>query len=70
MSFNTSTSQTSLLPISTFNHMVIMELKRDNYLLWATQLFPFLRSQRLMGNIDGSIVQPSATVIIHDVETP
>lgn len=47
-----------------------MELKRDNYLLWATQLFPFLRSQWLMGNIDGSIVQPSATVIIHDVETP
>lgn len=32
----------------------------DNFLLWKTQVFPVLRSQRLLGFIDGSLLKPSS----------
>uniref|UniRef100_A0A2N9J542 Reverse transcriptase Ty1/copia-type domain-containing protein n=1 Tax=Fagus sylvatica TaxID=28930 RepID=A0A2N9J542_FAGSY len=40
-------------------HLVItIKLNRDNYLLWKTQLIPYLRGQHLLGYVDGTTPLP------------
>jgi uncharacterized membrane protein YgcG len=46
------------------NHMVHIKLTQENYLLWQTQMLPYLRSQSLLGYVDGSIPQPSQTIVL------
>ena len=60
---NTSAStQVGLLSTPGFNHMITVKLTGENYLLWTAQLFPYLRSQRLTGYIDGTNVHPASTI--------
>ncbi|WVZ62530.1 hypothetical protein U9M48_012269 [Paspalum notatum var. saurae] len=42
--------------------MVTVKLTGENFLLWTMQLFPYLRSQKLMGYIDGTRERPSPTI--------
>lgn len=46
----------NLLPTSSFVHLINLKLTRDNYFLWKAQFFPYLRSQQLMGYVEGSIL--------------
>jgi hypothetical protein len=45
-----------------FSHMVSVKLNHENYLLWSAQVLPYLRSQGLIGYIDGSALAPSQTI--------
>lgn len=47
---------------ASFSHMINVKLTQENYLLLKTQILPYLRSQGLLGYIDGSIPQPSQTI--------
>ncbi|WVZ49109.1 hypothetical protein U9M48_000490 [Paspalum notatum var. saurae] len=50
------------MPTPAFSHMVSVKLNQENYLLWAAQVLPYLRSQGLSGHIDGSLPAPSQTI--------
>lgn len=47
---------------SSFGHFVTIKLTRDNYLLWLTQIKPYLRSQHLLGLVDGTLPVPEKTI--------
>ncbi|KAJ0959795.1 hypothetical protein J5N97_000505 [Dioscorea zingiberensis] len=55
-------SSSGILPTPAFNHLINVKLSRENYLLWKAQLLPYLRSQRLLGYVDGSQERPVATI--------
>lgn len=59
---SSSTTNAALLPTPAFNHMINVKLSRENYLLWRAQLLPYLRSQHLLGYVDGTIARPAPTV--------
>ncbi|KAF6157887.1 hypothetical protein GIB67_015203 [Kingdonia uniflora] len=42
--------------------MVSVKLSSANFLLWQSQILPFLESQELLGYIDGAITNPSLTI--------
>lgn len=48
--------------LSSAHHFVSIKLTSRNYLLWRTQLVPFLRGQNLLGFVDGSLPCPLATL--------
>ena len=45
-----------------FSIPVSEKLSRDNYLVWRAQVLPAIRGARLVGILDGSILQPSSTI--------
>jgi hypothetical protein len=45
-----------------FSHLLTLKLIAENYLLWRTQVLPYLRSHYLEGFVDGSHLCPPATV--------
>jgi hypothetical protein len=53
-----ASTSVGLLPSSTqpfqFGHLITMKLTQENYLLWRAQVLPLLRSNSLMGYVDGS----------------
>ncbi|KAJ0962599.1 hypothetical protein J5N97_027721 [Dioscorea zingiberensis] len=59
---NSDTSSAGLLPTPSFNHLINVKLTRENYLLWKVQFMPYLRSQQLLGYVDGSTACPAKTV--------
>jgi hypothetical protein len=65
MAFSPSNSVT---PIN-IHSLVIVKLTKDNYLLWKTQIVPYLRGQRLFGFVDGTISSPSPTIINPEAAT-
>ncbi|KAF5459493.1 hypothetical protein F2P56_023434, partial [Juglans regia] len=54
----TSLSNTPITPPS-IQSLVTIKLSSENYLLWRTQITPYLRGQRLFGYVDGSHHQPT-----------
>ncbi|GAV77188.1 UBN2_3 domain-containing protein, partial [Cephalotus follicularis] len=55
-------------PSSSLNHahhFLSLKLTTKNYLLWKTQLVPFLCVQKLLGFVDGSNRCPPLTVSVH-----
>uniref|UniRef100_A0A2N9FQA8 Retrotransposon Copia-like N-terminal domain-containing protein n=1 Tax=Fagus sylvatica TaxID=28930 RepID=A0A2N9FQA8_FAGSY len=50
-----NTSTHFLTPIQ---HLIIIKLNRDNYLLWKAQIVPYLKGQHLFSFIDGSLPAP------------
>ncbi|KAA8519343.1 hypothetical protein F0562_013599 [Nyssa sinensis] len=42
--------------------LVTVKLTKDNYLLWKTQVVPYLRGQRIFGFVDGSNPPPPITI--------
>jgi hypothetical protein len=48
----------TLLPFNTLIHMVTIKLSSSNYLLWKSQLLPLLKSQELIGHVDGTLEPP------------
>jgi hypothetical protein len=44
------------LPFTTLIHMITVKLSSANFLIWHSQILPFIESQDLVGHIDGSIV--------------
>jgi hypothetical protein len=54
-----STMSSTFVPI---HHAVTIRLNKTNYILWRAQLLPYLRSTKLIGFIDGSIVEPPKLV--------
>ncbi|KAJ0971876.1 hypothetical protein J5N97_019835 [Dioscorea zingiberensis] len=57
-----SSSSAGLLPTPSFHHLINVKLTRDNYLLWKAQIMPYLRSQQLIGYVDGTIPCPAKTI--------
>lgn len=55
-------AQTGLATIPAFNQMITVKLSGDNFLLWMTQLFPYLRSQRLIGYINDTVARPVSSI--------
>ncbi|KAJ0105010.1 hypothetical protein Patl1_18416 [Pistacia atlantica] len=43
---------------SNVHSLVTVKLTKDNYLLWKTQIVPYLHGQRLFGFVDGTISPP------------
>jgi hypothetical protein len=54
--------QAGVVSVPAFSQMVTVKLTGENFLLWTMQLFPYLRSQRLMGYIDGTSERPPTTI--------
>ncbi|GKE43776.1 retrovirus-related pol polyprotein from transposon TNT 1-94 [Tanacetum coccineum] len=50
-------------PSVNFGHLIYVRLTRDNYLLWKAQFLQYLRGQRLLGYVDGTIECPPETII-------
>ncbi|KAL6337939.1 hypothetical protein AAG906_005404 [Vitis piasezkii] len=48
----------TLLPFNTMIHMVTIKLSSSNYLLWKSQLLSLLKSQELLGHVDGTLAPP------------
>jgi transposase InsO family protein len=57
------TSSSPVLPVN-INHTIFVKLNRDNFLVWKTQLIPFLTGHDLMGYVDGSRESPSPTLSV------
>ena len=53
-----SESSPNLLPFNNLIHMITIKLSSSNYLLWKSQLLPFLESQELLGYVDGTFMPP------------
>ena len=51
---DSTTSSPSPLTFNTMVHMITIKLSSTNYLLWKSQFLPLLRSQGLLGYVDGS----------------
>jgi histone deacetylase 1/2 len=58
----------SAMPTPAINHVINVKLKQGNYLLWSTQILPYLRSQGLIGHVDGSTPAPSQTISVEPSE--
>ncbi|GAV88767.1 UBN2 domain-containing protein/UBN2_3 domain-containing protein, partial [Cephalotus follicularis] len=71
VSENSSTASTltnTVSPSSSLNHahhFLSLKLNTKNYLLWNTQLVPFLCGQKLLGFIDGSNPCPPLTILVN-----
>ena len=63
-----SSSPNSVTPIN-IHSLVTVKLTKDNYLLWKTQIVPYLHGQRLFGFVDGTISSPSLTIINPEAAT-
>jgi hypothetical protein len=63
-----SAASFSSMPTPAFSQMVSVKLNQENYLLWAAQVLPYLRSQGLSGHIDGSIAMPRQTIAAASAE--
>ena len=55
-------TSSATVSVTSLTGMITMRLTRENFLLWKTQAAPALRSARLFGYVDGTIVAPSATI--------
>ena len=55
-------STTGLLPTPSIGHLVTIKLTNSNYLMWKAQFVPYLRSQQLLGFVDGTNPRPAATI--------
>ncbi|KAL9251846.1 Retrovirus-related Pol polyprotein from transposon RE1-like protein [Drosera capensis] len=53
-----------LLPTPSFGKAVNIKLDHENYLLWKAQMMPFLRSQQLLGIVDGTIGAPETMLTV------
>ena len=51
-------SSSTLIPFNTMIHMVTIKLSSSKYLLWKWQLLPFLKSQGLLGHVNGYLELP------------
>lgn len=47
---------------SHITHLITIKFIRENYLLWHTQLVPYLKGHNLFGFVDGSQAHPSPMV--------
>eukprot|EP00261_Vitis_vinifera_P040178 XP_019081421.1 PREDICTED: uncharacterized protein LOC109124128 isoform X2 [Vitis vinifera] len=56
--FSMASESSHLLPFNTLIHMITIKLSSSNYLLWKSQLLPFLESQDLLAYVDGTLVPP------------
>ncbi|GAV67816.1 UBN2_3 domain-containing protein, partial [Cephalotus follicularis] len=56
--------------LSHAHHFLFIYLNDKNYLLWRTQLVPFLRGQKLLGFVDGSNPCPPLTILVDDHTNP
>ena len=61
------------IPINTMSspsisQVISVKLTQENYLLWSTQILPYLRSQNLVGFVDGSMPAPSQTIAVEPSE--
>lgn len=50
------------------SQVISVKLTQENYLLWSTQILPYLRSQNLVGFVDGSMPAPSQTIAVEPSE--
>ena len=64
--FNSTAAATSssmgILPTPSLGHLINVKLTRTNYLLWKAQFLSYLRSQQLLGYVDGTIVAPEKMI--------
>jgi hypothetical protein len=50
------------LSFNTIIHLLTNQLSSSNFLLWRSQVLPFLQCQHLLGYVDGSIKPHPATI--------
>lgn len=60
--FAAISSTFGLLPTPSFSHLITVKLTHQNYLLWKAQFLPYLRSQQLMGFVDGTQRIPAKVI--------
>lgn len=65
---HSSPLQFSTVPSPSINQVISVKLTQENYLLWSAQILPYLRSQGLVGFVDGSTPAPSQTITIEPSE--
>ena len=49
-------------PPFNFAHLITVKLSSENFLFWRAQVVPLLRSNSLMGYVDGSVKCPAAEI--------
>jgi hypothetical protein len=59
-STNTTVPTSSL--ITNLPHLVTVKLTRDNFLLWKAQIVPYLKGQKVLGHVDGTIPMPPQSI--------
>ena len=47
-----------------FGRLITIKLTSENYLFWRTQVLPLLRSNLLMGYVDGTHPCPTTTILV------
>jgi hypothetical protein len=52
------------MPTPSINHVINIKLTQDNYLLWSAQILLYLRSQGIVGFVDGSLPAPAQTITV------
>ncbi|GAV74981.1 UBN2_3 domain-containing protein, partial [Cephalotus follicularis] len=57
-------------PLNHVRHFLSIKLSATNYLLWRTQLVPFLRGQKLLDYAYGTTPCPSPTITITGYDDP
>lgn len=50
------------------NHLVLVKLTNENFLIWRAQMIPYLKGQRLLHFVDGSNFPPPP--FLSNVATP
>lgn len=60
-------TSSSFTPAS-FGHFITVKHNRENHLLWRAQIVPYLRSQNLLGYVDGTKKAPAMFVVLAEEE--
>ena len=50
--------------LTPIHHLFTIKLTRENYLLWKSQIVPYLKGQHLYGYLDGSTPAPPQSLTI------
>jgi hypothetical protein len=66
MSFEASSSSSSMAPGGSLGEAVSEKLTGENYMIWRTQVMPAIRGAQLVGYLDGSIKAPEVEITTKD----
>lgn len=60
--------QINTMSSPSISQVINVKLTQENYLLWSAQILPYLRSQGLVGFVDGSMPPPNQTITVESSE--
>nr|XP_007160454.1 hypothetical protein PHAVU_002G323600g [Phaseolus vulgaris]ESW32448.1 hypothetical protein PHAVU_002G323600g [Phaseolus vulgaris] len=62
--------QINTMSSPSISQVINVKLTQENYLLWSAQILPYLRSQGLVGFVDGSMPPPNQTITVESIWYP